>query len=171
MSYIQQQSYAYGEVYASLLRYLNTMADRIHHKHPEYPRLTVCYLDTIADFSKLPKGDLLFMTSWTMETSADSYGDIHEIIFGFSVVNDVNGYKLEEVYMNFLMGDVSNRNSKGHTKIPIYSRDGSQTIGILVFSPVYYTNEPTINDSRVFRSVSVTLFSPQRLESTGRESQ
>lgn len=171
MSYIQQRSYAYGEVFASLLGYLNTMADRIKNKHPELPRVNVCYLDSIPDFAKLPEGDILFMSSWTMETSPDAYGDIHEVILGFAAVNDMNGHKLEEIYMNFLMGDVSNKNSKGHTKIPIYSRDGSQTIGILVFSPVYYTNEPAIHASRVFRSVSVTLFSPQRLEATGRESQ
>ena len=171
MSYIQQASYGYGEVYASILGYLSTMADRIQVKYPELPKLSVANLDFVPDFSKLPEGDILFMTDWTMETRADSYGDIHDILFGFAVVNDINGSKLEEKYMNFLMGDVSNRNSKQHTKIPIYSQDGSQTIGFLVFSPEYYTNSPTINDSRVFRAVKVTLLSPQRLESTGRESQ
>lgn len=168
---MQIQSYGYGEVYASILGYLNTMADRIKLKYPELPRLTVCNLDSIPDFTKLPKGDILFLTDWTMEAYQDSYGDVHEMLLGFAAVNDINGSKLEEKYMNFLMGDIANRNAKGHTKIPIYSTDGSQTIGILVFSPTYSTNSPTINDSRVFRSVSVRMLSPQRLEATGRESQ
>lgn len=158
------RSYEYGEVFNSLLRYLGDVAQRIHLKNPELPLLSVVYLDSIPDFATLPKGDFIFLTSWTIEASGERYGDIHEMMLGFGVVNDINGTKLETIYMNQLMLEVANRDSKKHTKIAIYSKDPVEVIGLLVYSPDYFTNDPRVDDSRTFRSVKVTMLSPQRLK-------
>lgn len=158
------RAYEYGELFNSLLRYIGDVAQRIHNKQPDMPKLSVVYLDSIADFTKLPKGDFIFLSGWTMEAFSDGYGDVHDMLLGFGVVNDVNGSKMESIYMNQLMKEIAFRNSQKHTKIGIYSEDGSEQIGILVFSPNYFTNEPRVDDSRTFRSVKVTMLSPQRLK-------
>ncbi len=156
--------YEYGEVFNSLLKYLNGVAQRIHNKHPELPKLTVVYLDSIADFAKLPQGDFIFLSSWTMQADGNRYGDIHNMLLGFGVVNDINGSKLENIYMNQLMKEIAYRDSSKHTKVGIYSNDGLEQIGVLVFTEDYFTNDPRVDDSRTFRSVSVTMLSPQRLK-------
>lgn len=159
--------YTYGEVFNSLLRYLGDVATRIHALDPTLPKLSVVYLDSITDFAKLPVGDFIFLSAWTLERDGTKYGDDHNMLLGFGVTNDVNGTKLEGLYMNQLMSEIANRDSKQHTRIGIYSEiptGGVEQIGVLVFSEDFYTNEPRVDDSRTFRSVSVTMFSPQRLK-------
>lgn len=158
------RGYQYKEVFASLLKYLGDVADRIHAKRPDIPRPTVVYLDSYADFAKLPEGDLIFLSDWTMDVDGHEYGDKHNMLLGFAVVNDINGGKLEELYMNQLMLEIANRDSKKHTRIGIYSETGNEVIGTLVYSPYYFTNSPRVDDSRTFRSVTVTMLSPQRLQ-------
>lgn len=158
------RNYQYGEVFNSLLRYLGNVANRIHAIEPDLPKLKVVYLDSIADFAKLPDGDFIFLSGWTLNADGDGYGDIHDMLLGFAAVNDVNGYKLESIYMNQLMKEIAYITSTDRTKIPIYSANGSEHIGILVFSTDFFTTEPRVDDSRTFRSVKVTMLSPQRLE-------
>ncbi|URG13849.1 hypothetical protein [Acinetobacter phage vB_AbaS_TCUP2199] len=158
------RGYQYKEVFASLLKYLGDVAQRIHEKKPDIPKLTVVYLDSIADASKLPKGDFIFLSDWTMDVDGSQYGDKHNMLLGFAAVNDVNGGKLEELYMSQLISEIANRDSKKHTRIGIYSESGNEVIGTLVYSPSFFTNSPRVDDSRTFRSVTVTMMSPQRLQ-------
>lgn len=156
------QGYEYRDVFASLLRYLGTIANRIAVNNPELPPLKVLYLDSITDFTKLPEGDHIFMADWTMQSSP--IGDVHQVLFGFSAVNDINGSKIEEIYMNELLKDVAHKRVDAHTKIPIYSVKTLAVTGILVYSPEFSTNSPRYEDARSFRTVSVTLLSPQRID-------
>lgn len=158
------RNYEYGELFNSLLRYLGDVAKRIKAKHPDLPMLNVVYLDSVTDFAKLPKGDFIFLSSWTIDCDGNRYGDKHDMLLGFCAVNDVNGSKLEAVYMNQLMKEVTYRTNSNCTQIGILSGDGSEQIGVLVYSSNYFTNAPRVDDSRTFRSVSVTMLSPQRLK-------
>lgn len=159
--------YTYGEVFQSLLRYLGDVAQRIHNLNPDLPKLSVVYLDSITDFAKLPAGDFIFLSGWTMEADGNRYGDVHTMLLGFAAVNDVNGSKLEGLYMSQLMSEIAYRDSNKHTRVGIYSEiptGGVEQIGVLVFTEDYFTNEPRVDDSRTFRSVTVTMLSPQRLK-------
>ena len=156
--------YEYGELFNSLLRYLGDVATRIHADYPDMPKLNVVYLDSIADFATLPAGDFIFMSGWTLTADGNQYGAIHEMLLGFGVVNDINGHKLETMYMNQLMKEIAFITTNNRTRIGIYSKDGLEQIGVLVFSTDYFTNEPRVDDSRTFRSVKVTMLSPQILK-------
>lgn len=161
------RNYQYAEVFQSLLRYLGKVADRIHALDTTVPRLSVVYLDSVADFTTLPKGDFIFLSGWTVDCDGNQYGDVHEMLLGFAAVNDVNGHKLESIYMNQLMKEIAFITPTKRTHIGIYSIDGLEQIGTLVFSSTFFTNAPRVDDSRTFRSVSVTMLSPQRLEAQG----
>lgn len=165
---IVTRSYEYRDVYVSLLKYLGDVAKRVAAKY-NLPEPTVVNLDSVVDFAKLPKGDLIFVSDWTLAADGQVYGDYHEMLLGFSVVNDVNFTRLETMYMNELMLDVSRR-KPCRTAIDIYKEDGNGVVGVLVYSDDYETMSITRNDARAFKAVSVTMLSPQRLNEKGGES-
>lgn len=165
---IVTRSYEYRDVYVSLLKYLGEVAKRIEAKY-DLPPLTVVNLDSVVDFAKLPKGDLIFVSDWTLAADGQVYGDYHEMLLGFSVVNDVNFTRLETMYMNELMLDVSRR-KPCRTAIDIYKENGNGVVGVLVYADDYETMSITRNDARAFKAVSVTMLSPQRLNEKGGES-
>lgn len=162
---IVQRAYNYADVYVSLLKYLQDLNRRISAKYG-VKALTVMNLDSVVDAAKLPQNDILFISDWTLRASSDGYGDYHELLIGFSVTNDINFTRLETMYMNELMSDVARR-KPNRTTIDIFKEDNSAVQGILFFSDDYETMPITRNDSRSFKTVSVVLMSPQRLNEKG----
>lgn len=162
---IVERAYEYADVYVSLLKYLKELGQRISSKY-NVPPLTVINLDSVTDFAKLPAGDLIFISDWTLIKDGHVYGDYHEMLLGFSVVNDVNFTRLETMYMNELMLDVARR-KPCRIAIDIYKENGNGVVGTLIYSDDAETTSITRNDARSFKSVSVTLLSPQRLTEKG----
>lgn len=162
---IVTRSYEYADVYVSLLKYLGDLASRISAKN-KLPSLSVMNLDSVVDVAKLPPNDIIFIADWTISVEGNSYGDHHELLIGFSVVNDTNFTRLETMYLNELMFDISKRKPTRST-IDIFKQDGTSVVGTLLFSDDYETMPITRNDSRSFKTVSVTLLSPQRLTEKG----
>ena len=158
---IVKQAYEYKDVYVSLLAYLGNVAARIAAKY-SIPAPTVINLDGYPDIAKLPAGDLIFVSDWTLTADGNSYGDYHQMLLGFSVVNDPNLMKMETMYMNELMLDIARR-KPCPTHIDIMKENGTEQVGVLVFSEDYETMSPKVTNSRVFKSVMVTMLSPQRL--------
>lgn len=165
---IVTRSYEYRDVYVSLLKYLGDVARRVEAKYG-VPPLTVMNLDSVVDFAKLPKGDIIFVSDWTLAADGQVYGDYHEMLLGFSVVNDVNFTRLETMYMNELMLDVTRR-KPCRVAIDIFKENGNGVVGVLVYSDDFETMSITRNDARAFKAVSVTMLSPQRLNEKGGES-
>lgn len=158
---IVKQAYEYGDVYVSLLKYLSEVAARISAKH-NLPKLSVINLDGYADLAKLPQGDFIFISDWTLAVDGNSYGDTHNLLIGFGVVNDPNLMKLETKYLNELLSDVARRKPCRKT-VDIMKEDGTTQVGVLVFSDDYETMSPRVTSSRTLKSVMVTMLSPQRL--------
>lgn len=158
---IVKQAYEYGDVYVSLLKYLREVAARISAKY-NLPELSVINLDGYADLAKLPQGDFIFISDWTLAVDGNSYGDTHNLLIGFGVVNDPNLMKLETKYLNELMSDVARRKPCRKT-VDIMKEDGTTQVGVLVFSDDYETMSPRVTNSRTLKSVMVTMLSPQRL--------
>ena len=164
---IVTRSYEYRDIYVSLLKYLGDVALRVAAKY-DVPPLPVMNLDSVTDFAKLPAGDIIFVSDWTLSADGHTYGDYHEMLLGFSVVNDVNFTRLETMYMNELMLDVTRR-KPCRTAIDIYKENGNGVVGTLVYSDDFETMSITRNDARSFKAVSVTMLSPQRLNEKGGE--
>ncbi|QHJ78646.1 MAG: hypothetical protein [Caudoviricetes sp.] len=162
---IVTRDYNYADVYVSLLKYLKELALRISAKY-DLPPISVMNLDSVVDVAKLPANDIIFISDWTLSVDGHSYGDYHELLIGFSVVNDLNFTRLETMYLNELMFDISKR-KPFRTTIDIFKEDGTSVVGTLLFSDDYETMPITRNDSRSFKTVSVTLLSPQRLTEKG----
>lgn len=158
---IVKQAYEYGDVYVSILKYLSEVAARISAKY-NLPKLSVINLDGYADLAKLPQGDFIFISDWTLAVDGNSYGDTHNLLIGFGVVNDPNLMKLETKYLNELMSDVARRKPCRKT-VDIMKEDGTTQVGVLVFSDDYETMSPRVTSSRTLKSVMVTMLSPQRL--------
>lgn len=158
---IVKQAYEYGDVYVSLLKYLSEVAARISAKH-NLPKLSVINLDGYADLAKLPQGDFIFISDWTLAVDGNSFGDTHNLLIGFGVVNDPNLMKLETKYLNELLSDVARRKPCRKT-VDIMKEDGTTQVGVLVFSDDYETMSPRVTSSRTLKSVMVTMLSPQRL--------
>ena len=158
---IVKQAYEYGDVYVSLLKYLSEVAARISAKY-NLPKLSVINLDGYADLAKLPQGDFIFISDWTLAVDGNSYGDTHNLLIGFGVVNDPNLMKLETKYLNELLSDVVRRKPCRKT-VDIMKEDGTTQVGVLVFSDDYETMSPRVTSSRTLKSVMVTMLSPQRL--------
>lgn len=158
---IVKQAYEYGDVYVSILKYLSEVAARISAKH-NLPKLSVINLDGYADLAKLPQGDFIFISDWTLAVDGNSYGDTHNLLIGFGVVNDPNLMKLETKYLNELLSDVARRKPCRKT-VDIMKEDGTTQVGVLVFSDDYETMSPRVTSSRTLKSVMVTMLSPQRL--------
>ena len=158
---IVKQAYEYGDVYVSILKYLSEVAARISAKY-NLPKLSVINLDGYADLAKLPQGDFIFISDWTLAVDGNSYGDTHNLLIGFGVVNDPNLMKLETKYLNELMFDISRRKPCRKT-VDIMKEDGTTQVGVLVFSDDYETMSPRVTSSRTLKSVMVTMLSPQRL--------
>lgn len=154
-------AYEYKDVYVSLLKYLGEVAQRIAAKY-SIPAPTVCNLDSYPDMAKLPEGDIIFVADWTLEVDGNSYGDTHNLLIGFGVVNDPNLMKMETQFINELMLDLAKR-KPCRTVIDIVKEDGTSAVGTLVFSDDYETMSPKVLNSKIFKSVMVTLLSPQRL--------
>lgn len=168
---IVKQAYEYKDVYVSLLKYLGEVAARISAKY-NLPALSVINLDGYADLAKLPEGDFIFVSDWTLAVDGNSYGDTHNLLIGFGVVNDPNLMKLETKYLNELMSDVARRKPCRKTvdimKEAVTTQDGTTQVGttqvgVLVFSDDYETMSPRVTSSRTLKSVMVTMLSPQRL--------
>lgn len=162
---IVTRAYEYADIYVSLLAYLGELATRISTKY-DLPKIEVMNLDSVVDVAKLPENDIIFISDWTISVNGDTYGDYHELLIGFSVVNDLNFTRLETMYLNELMFDISRR-KPFRTTIDVQKQDGKSVVGTLFFSDDYETMPITRNDSRSFKTVSVTLFSPQRLTEKG----
>lgn len=163
---IVTRAYEYADVYVSLLKYLGDLGKRISAKY-NLPELAVINLDSVTDFAKLPAGDFIFISDWTLMADSNVYGDYHEMLLGFSVVNDVNFTRLETIYLNELMLDIAKR-KPCRTSIDIFQQDSLNIVkGVLVYSDDYETMTITRNDSRSFKAVSVTMLSPQRLNEKG----
>ena len=157
------RSYEYKDVYVSLLRYLGEIAQRISTKY-NIPAPTVVNLDGYPDLAKLPEGDIIFVSDWTIDVSGHQYGDTHNLMIGFGVKNDPNLMRLETQYLNELMLDVARR-KPCRTAIRIFSEDSvTKQKGVFVFSDDYETLSPKIQNSMVFKACLVTLLSPQRLQ-------
>ena len=162
---IVERSYQYADIYVSLLKYINDLATRIAAKY-DVPPLSAINLDSVTDFAKLPANDFIFIADWTIQRDGHVYGDYHELIIGFSVVNDVNFTKLETMYLNELMLDITKR-KPCRTAIDIFKENNTGVVGTLIYSDDCETMSMTRNDSRCFKGVSVTLLSPQRLTEKG----
>ena len=158
---IVKQAYEYKDIYVSLLAYLGNVAARIGAKY-SIPAPTVINLDGYPDLAKLPEGDLIFVSDWTLTSDGNVYGDYHQMLLGFSVVNDPNLMKMETKYMNELMLDIA-RKKPCPSRIDIMKENGTEQVGVLVFSEDYETMSPKVTNSRVFKSVLVNMLSPQRL--------
>lgn len=157
------RSYEYKDVYVSLLGYLNDLAAKISTKYG-IPAPTVINLDGYPDLAKLPKGDVLFISDWTIEVTGHEYGDTHNLMIGFGVINDPTLMKMETQYLNELMLEIARR-KPCRTAIRVMAESGSnQQKGVLVFSDDYQTLSPKIQNSMVFKACLVTLLSPQRLQ-------
>lgn len=160
---IVKRAYEYKDVYVTLLGYLGDLAKRISEKHG-IPAPTVINLDGYPDLAKLPEGDVIFISDWTVKVTGDAYGDIHNLMIGFGVVNDPNLMKMETKYFNELMLDVAQR-KPCRTAIRIMDEaTGTVQKGVLVYADDYETLSPRIQNARVFKSTLLTLLSPQRLQ-------
>lgn len=155
-----EQAYSYKDIYVSLLAYLGSVTNLIKAKH----NLDLDYinLDSFPDDAKLPDGDFMFFADWTIDVSSNRYGDRHEMMIGFCTSNDPNLMRLEAVYMNELMGQVARRKPK-RVLIPIMREETNEQLGILHFADDYQTVGTRVSDARIFKSVAVTLLTPQRL--------
>lgn len=147
----------YKDVYGTLLRFCSEIAE---HFNPEYPMKALC-LDGVADLSKLPEGDLVGLSQWSLQEREDTAGFYCHAFFGFRTVDDDNLMRLEMEFMNYLIGLIKTENYK----IPIYKYGVQpfQRIGHLQFSEIFETLPVKQNDGSSFRMVSVTLLSPQHL--------
>lgn len=157
------KGYQYRDIYVSLLAYLNQLSTRIAAKYDVKP-LTVVNLEAFPDFAKLPEGDLIFISDWTMEVDGNAYGDIHDLMIGFSVINDPNLMRMETIYMNELMLDVAHHGGC-RTHIDIMDEQTNVQKGVLVYNTSYEVSQPRIVNSRIFKAAIVQLLSPQRLQS------
>lgn len=158
----KDQGYTYADVYVSLLAYLNELSENIAQKH-NVKKLTVINLEGFTDLAKLPEGDLIFISDWTMEVDGSRYGDIHDLMIGFSVVNDPNLMRLETMYMNELMLELSRRRPC-RTNIPIMDNSTNTQKGLFVFNDSYETTNTRVEKSRTFKAAIIQLLSPQRLQ-------
>lgn len=158
---IVKQAYEYRDVYVSLLKYLGEVSRRIAAKY-NLPAPTVINLDGYPDLAKLPEGDCIFLSDWTLTVDGHQYGDTHNLLIGFTVINDPNLMKLETMYLNELMLDIARR-KPCRKHVDIMKEDGTEQVGVLVFSDDYETMSPRISNSRTLKSVMVTMLSPQRL--------
>lgn len=163
---IVQRSYEYADVYVSLLKYLGEVAMRVKAKYNLPNPISVINLDSVVDFAQLPANDFIFISDWTLSADGHVYGDYHEMLLGFSVINDLNFTRLETMYMNELLLDIAKR-KPCRTAIDIFKENGNGVVGTLIFSDDYETMSITRNDARSFKSVSVTMLSPQRLTEKG----
>ena len=158
---IVKQAYEYKDVYVSLIAYLNNLAQRIATKY-SIDKPTVTNLDAVSDRAQLPEGDIIFITDWTLSVDGNQYGDVHNLMIGFSVINDPMLMRMETMYMNELMLDISQR-KPCRKSVDIMKENGTSQVGVLVFSDDYETMSPRVSNSRTFKSVMVTMLSPQRL--------
>lgn len=158
-----ERSYEYKDIYVSLIAYLGELAQRISAKYG-IPAPSVVNLDGYPDLAKLPKGDILFISDWTIDVSGQAYGDTHNLMIGFGVINDPLLMRMETQYLNELMLDISRR-KPCRTAIRVMAENGSnQQKAVLVYSDDYQTLSPKIQNSMVFKACLVTLLSPQRLQ-------
>lgn len=158
----KHQGYEYRDIYVSLLRYLGLLSKRIAAKY-NVPELTVVNLESYPDLAKLPEGDLIFISDWTLEVDGTSYGDIHDLLIGFSVVDDPMFMRMETIYMNELMRDVGQRKPCPYN-IDIMDEQTNTVKGLLIFNPTFETSTVRVINSRSFKSAMVQLMSPQRLK-------
>ena len=147
----------YKDIYVSLLRFCSNIAE---HFAPDYKLESLC-LDAVADLAKLPAGDLIGLTQWTLREQEHTAGFYCNAVFGFRTVDDDNLMRLETVYMDYLIKLIKKRNYR----IPIYKAgvEDLNFIGHLQFSEVFETLPVKQNDGSSFRMVAVTLLSPQHL--------
>lgn len=135
---IVKQAYEYRDVYVSLLKYLGEVSQRIAAKY-NLPAPTVINLDGYPDLAKLPKGDCIFLSDWTL--TVDGCNMETPIICGFTVINDPNLMKMETMYLNELMLDIARR-KPCRKHVDIMKEDGTEQVGVLVFSDDYETMSP-----------------------------
>lgn len=151
----------YADISTSLLRYSSDVSERLKAKGFN---VTPVDFETYADMAKLPKGDLVGWTDWTIEQKHEDVCFYVHGGIGFSVINDVNLTRLNNHYIDEILKDINSE----CPPINIYegNLDSEVVKGHFVFKGEFEITAVQTDDSRSFRFVSVTLKSPQRLKRT-----
>lgn len=150
----------YKDITTSLLRYSAEVAERIKTKYNF--DITPIDFDTYADDAKLPQGDLVGWSQWSIEQPNEQVGFYLLGGIGFSVINDTNLTRLNMYYIDEILDDI---NSKC-PPIPIYK--GNETteikVGEFSFSKEFEITDVATKNARSYKFLSVTLLSVQAIK-------
>lgn len=154
-------SIRYADIYTSLLRYISEMADKLNEDHNA--GLTPYNFDSVGDTSRLPEGNLVGFSDWSLESVDSIHGIEIPLFIGFSVVGDLNLDLLENKLLNDLVSHMAKPYSESTIKIFRANQPTEEILGEMTFGKTFKVMPARHDNTRTFKMVSATLLCPKNI--------